>query len=85
VNEKMRKTKPLSYETAMRNLEDMVHRLENEQLPLEDALQSFEKGIEMLRICYQRLEQAQTRVEVLLETVEKERSIRKEIVHNEQT
>ncbi len=44
----------------------MVEKLEHGELPLEDALKQFERGIELARGCQASLKQAEQRVEILL-------------------
>ena len=54
------------FEQALAELERLVERLERGDLPLEDALQTFERGIELTRQCQGSLRSAQQRVEILL-------------------
>lgn len=54
------------FEQALAELERLVERLERGDLPLEDALQTFERGIELTRQCQGALRSAQQRVEILL-------------------
>ena len=59
--------KPLaSFETALAELEKVVKELEAGDLPLERALDLFEKGIALSQTCRKQLEAAETRVEILL-------------------
>ncbi len=53
------------FETALAELERLVGRLESGQLKLEDALQSYERGIHLLAGCKRLLDRAERRVEVL--------------------
>lgn len=46
----------------IRRLEEIVRRLEAEELPIEDALALFEEGIGRLRAARTRLDDAETRV-----------------------
>ena len=55
------------FETALAELETIVKTLEDGQLPLEQALEHFERGIALSRFCHTRLEHAERRVEVLTE------------------
>ena len=63
---------PVSFEEALRNLEDSVRRLEDGSLDLDDALKTFEEGIQWSRQCHQRLAEAERKVEVLLKTDKEE-------------
>ena len=55
-----------SFETSLQALEEIVHKLEHGDLPLEDSLGLFEQGIRLARECQERLSQAERRIEVLL-------------------
>jgi exodeoxyribonuclease VII small subunit len=54
------------FETAMARLEEIVQKLEQGDLPLEQSLKLFEEGIRLSRICNKRLEEAERKVEILL-------------------
>lgn len=58
--------KPLDFETAMRDLEEIVERLEHGDLPLEESLKAFERGILLTRNCQTALKEAEQKVEILL-------------------
>jgi exodeoxyribonuclease VII small subunit len=55
-----------SFEASLEALEEIVHQLENGDLPLEKSLELFEDGIRLSRQCQERLNQAERRIEVLL-------------------
>jgi exodeoxyribonuclease VII small subunit len=57
---------PLSFEASLQQLEGIVKEMENGDLPLEQALVLFEKGIKLSETCRKQLEDAETRVEKLL-------------------
>jgi exodeoxyribonuclease VII small subunit len=56
----------LDFETAMRDLEELVERLEQGDLPLEASLAAFERGIMLTRSCQTALKEAEQKVEILL-------------------
>ena len=58
--------KDKTFEEALRKLEEIVNRLEQGDLPLEEALAFFEDGVKLSRYCHTKLDEAQKRVEVLL-------------------
>ncbi len=58
--------KKQTFETSLKELERIVRRLEDGDLPLEDSLKLFEDGVKLSRECQQRLNQAERRIEVLL-------------------
>lgn len=57
---------PVSFETSLQQLEQIVIRLESGNLPLEDALNEFERGVQLARTGQQTLQQAEQRVQILL-------------------
>jgi exodeoxyribonuclease VII small subunit len=58
--------KNMQFEEALKKLEETVEQLESGDLPLEKALEIFETGIKMSRICTKKLEEAEQKVELLL-------------------
>lgn len=60
----------MKFEEALKKLEDTVAQLEAGDLPLDKALEMFETGIKMSRICSQQLEEAEQKVELLLNVSE---------------
>jgi exodeoxyribonuclease VII small subunit len=54
------------FEKAFQQLEKIVHRLENEELPLDESLQLFEEGIRLSRFCNQKLEEVEKKIELIL-------------------
>lgn len=57
---------PASFETALSELEQIVNRLESGSLPLEEALNEFERGVQLARQGQSKLQQAEQRVQILL-------------------
>lgn len=55
-----------SFETSLQQLEQIVGRLESGDLPLEEALNEFERGVQLARTGQQKLQQAEQRVQILL-------------------
>jgi len=54
------------FEKAFAELEQIVKRLENEELPLDESLELFEKGIRLSRFCNQKLEEVEKKIELIL-------------------
>ena len=54
------------FESQMAQLEALVGRLESGELSLDDAMQTFEQGIQLTRQCQQALDKAEQKVQVLL-------------------
>ncbi|MGH8199079.1 MAG: exodeoxyribonuclease VII small subunit [Steroidobacteraceae bacterium] len=59
-------SKTQDFEQSLTELEALVERLERGDLPLDEALQTFERGMELTRHCQGSLKAAQQRVEILL-------------------
>lgn len=55
-----------SFETSLAELEQIVAKLESGDLPLEESLELFEKGIKLSRECRERLTKAERRIEILI-------------------
>jgi exodeoxyribonuclease VII small subunit len=62
---KARKKGP-DFEEALGNLEQLVFELEEGELSLEDALAKFKQGMELARLCTQKLTQAEEKVSKLV-------------------
>jgi exodeoxyribonuclease VII small subunit len=54
------------FEQALAELESLVERLERGDLPLDEALKTFERGVALTRQCQSALQGAQQKVEILL-------------------
>jgi exodeoxyribonuclease VII small subunit len=54
------------FEASLDELEKIVKELEGGDLPLEKSLELFEKGMSLSDACRKQLEQAETRVEMLI-------------------
>jgi exodeoxyribonuclease VII small subunit len=55
-----------SFEASLDELENVVKELEAGDLPLERSLELFEKGMALSETCRKQLENAETRVEMLI-------------------
>ena len=62
----MAEEKQASFEGCLEELERVVKELESGDLPLERSLELFEKGMELSETCRKQLEEAETRVEMLI-------------------
>jgi exodeoxyribonuclease VII small subunit len=54
------------FEDALNKLEKLVSQLEKGDISLEESLKLFEEGIRLSRLCNQKLDEAEKRVEILL-------------------
>ena len=55
------------FEAAIAELETIVKKLEEGDLPLEKSLELYERGVHLSRFCHARLEEAERRIEILNE------------------
>jgi exodeoxyribonuclease VII small subunit len=55
------------FEAAITELETIVKKLEEGDLPLETSLQLYERGVHLSRFCHAQLEEAERRIEILNE------------------
>lgn len=55
-----------NFEAALEKLEGVVEQLETGELPLEESLVAFEKGVGLVIYCNQKLTEAEKKVELLV-------------------
>ena len=55
------------FEDAMERLEEIIKDLEQGELPLEDSLKAFEEGMQLLKFCSNKLEEAEKKVTMLVQ------------------
>jgi exodeoxyribonuclease VII small subunit len=65
-----RKAPTANFEHSLAQLEALVARMESGELPLEEALQSFERGVQLTRECQRALLAAQQKVQILTQRPE---------------
>ncbi len=58
------------FEEALKELEEIVRKMESGDLTLEKSLESFEEGVRLSRFCSKRLDEAERRIEILLKNEE---------------
>lgn len=61
-----------TFEEAMNELEEIVEKLENGELTLDQSLECFQKGIELSKYCNKRLDEVEKKITVLIENEEGE-------------
>ena len=63
------KTKPpaaeLNFEKAMDRLEAIVEQMESGKLPLEDLIVRYEEGMNLVKVCQDRLTKAEQKIEII--------------------
>jgi exodeoxyribonuclease VII small subunit len=56
----------MSFEDALRALEDVVRKLETGEVPLDDSINLYERGEQLRQLCQARLNAAQARIEKIV-------------------
>ena len=56
-----------SFEDSLAELEELVTKLERGEISLEESLQAFERGVTLTRSCQKALQEAEQKVQILLE------------------
>ncbi len=59
-----------TFEQSLNELEKIVQKLEDGDMPLEESLKLFEEGVKLSRDCRERLTSAERRIEVLMKDAE---------------
>ena len=60
--------KDMNFEEALTRLEGEVKKLEGGNMSLDESIASFEEAVKLVRVCNEKLENAQRRVSILTET-----------------
>lgn len=56
-----------TFESSLAELEAITSELDNNELSLDDSLKKFDKGMELIKFCNSKLDQAQKKVDLLLQ------------------
>ncbi len=62
-----KKKTTVSFEDSLAELEELVTKLERGEISLEESLQAFERGVTLTRSCQKALQEAEQKVQILLE------------------
>jgi len=62
-----KKSNSINFEKTLKELEELVEKMENGNVSLEDSLKYFEHGIELTKTCQKALAEAEQKVQVLME------------------
>ena len=54
-----------SFENAITRLESIVDEMESDQLPLEELIVRYEEGIKLVKVCEERLQAAEKRIDII--------------------
>ncbi len=63
----MKQNKEKSFEENLNKLEDIVNNLEGGELKLDESLSMFEQGINLAKSCQKTLDEAERKVQILIE------------------
>jgi exodeoxyribonuclease VII small subunit len=63
----MKEGEEITFEDAMKRLEEIVETLGEGNLSLEDSLTMFQEGMELCKVCNKKLDEAEYKVEKLME------------------
>ena len=61
-----KKKKPSNFESDLQELENLVEKMEDGELSLEESLVHFERGIALTRSCQKALTEAEQKIQILL-------------------
>ncbi|NMA69326.1 MAG: exodeoxyribonuclease VII small subunit [Desulfitobacterium sp.] len=68
--------KEITFEKGIEELERIVRELEQKEVPLDQALALFQKGVKLVQNCNRLLEDAEKQMEILLENPNGELEVR---------
>ncbi len=54
-----------SFEKDLKRLEDIVAKMEDGDIPLDESMKLFEEGVKLSRLCSERLDKAERKVEII--------------------
>ena len=57
----------LSFEESLEKLEEIVNKLENGDVPLDDAIDEFNQAMQLVKVCNQKLTQAEESIAKIVE------------------
>lgn len=57
--------KQLNFEESVKRLEEIVHLLEAEKTPLEEALKLYEEGVKLVSVCSTTLQNAEQKIKLV--------------------
>jgi exodeoxyribonuclease VII small subunit len=55
----------LTFEKAMQRLDEIVEQMEANKLPLEELLTGYEEGLKLVKLCSEKLDAAEKRIEII--------------------
>ena len=64
-----KKLENLSFEESLTELEDIVHKLEQGNLSLEDSMTFFERGLNLSQLSQNKLQDAEQKIKILMKNL----------------
>lgn len=61
----------MSYEEALKELENILSQLESGQLSLDEAVALFEKSVELSKLCFDKIKETEGKVEIIKKELDK--------------
>jgi exodeoxyribonuclease VII small subunit len=77
-NKKKSNIEKMSFEEAIKELTNIVGKIEQGQIPLQDSLEQYEKGMALIKQCRTILQKAEERIEKITKDEEAENDDRQE-------
>ena len=66
MSQEEQKDKEVSFDHAMQQLEEIVGKLEEGDVPLEKAIEYFQKGMELSKLCHDKLQHVEKQMDFIL-------------------
>ncbi|MEC3885270.1 exodeoxyribonuclease VII small subunit [Halobacillus sp. HZG1] len=60
------KQETISFEEAMKQLEEIVEKLETGEVPLEKAIQYYQEGMKLSKLCSEKLGNVETQMQQIM-------------------
>lgn len=70
----------MDFEKKLNRLEEIVHKMEKGDLALDESLKLFEEGVKLSRECHQRLNEAESKVKLLVTVDNSGQAVTKDFV-----
>lgn len=67
-----KKAKPLNFDESLTKLQDIVEKMEQGKISLEESLAHYEEGIKLIQHCHQTLNKAERKIHILSQKLETE-------------
>ncbi|HET7658021.1 MAG TPA: exodeoxyribonuclease VII small subunit [Bacillales bacterium] len=67
MSESEKDSKELTFEEAMEQMEKIVGRLEEGEVPLEEAIDLYQKGMTLSKVCHQKLEKVEEKMDQIIQ------------------